>query len=165
MTDFKKESLILQEENMFLKDDITFLRQKIELLTKTNCELSVELKLVKSDSMEFKKFSEDGDEAVQELIRILQEKKYTCSSHKEGKYYSVYSPGGNYILVLENTYISQKQGLITTPQPHHKVNDLKPMYEDITSSWEKFGQSPTRKKYDFRGELINEVMDIFNKFD
>ena len=54
--DYQKQYFEQKEENEFLKEDIQFLRNKIEKLTRDNCSLKVELELLKSAEMKTKYF-------------------------------------------------------------------------------------------------------------
>ena len=169
MTSLEKKCFLLKEENMILKDDINHLRRIIEDLKQDKCEMKVELKMIKSKSVEFKYFSKDGGEAVKELLEILnKDKNFTYNKHRYGEiedaYYCVYSSIGNYIFVIENYNEGRaSKGLLTTPSPSHINENLKDKYDKL--EWSPFGGATTkRKKYDFRGKHIIEVMDILNEF-
>ena len=45
--DYQRQYLEQKQENDFLKEDIQFLRDKIEKLTRDNCSLKVDLQLLK----------------------------------------------------------------------------------------------------------------------
>ena len=169
--DYEKKYLEQKQENDFLKEDIQFLRDKIEKLTRDNCSLKDDLQLLKGAEMKHKTFSEDGLKAVSELLEILNESEsYSYNEHKyAGKsYYKIYNIDGLPIFVLEN-YTRGKSvhpGLLTTPEKKDINNDYKVVYDKITSSWYLFAisSSSDRKQYDIRGKPVLEVMDILDQF-
>ena len=166
MSSLEKKCYLLEEENMILKDDINHLRKIIENLKKDKCEMKVELKMMKSDSMEFKYLSEDGEEAVEELLKILNEDdNYTYISRRNGSYYRIYTKDGRYIFVIENYDQGRaSKGLLTTPELSHILLVDKSKYEKMTRGWLNYGRTTDRQKYDFRGKRLSEVMEILNEF-
>ena len=169
--DYQKLYLEQKQDNEFLKEDIQFLRDKIEKLTRDNYSLKDDLQLLKNAEMKTKYFSEDGLKAVSELLEILNESEsYSYNAHKyAGKsYYKIYNIDGLPIFVLEN-YTRGKSvhpGLLTTPEKKDINNDYKVVYNKITSSWYLFAISSCsdRKQYDIRGKPVLEVMDILDQF-
>ena len=167
--DYQRQYLEQKQENDFLKEDIQFLRDKIEKLTRANCSLKVDLQLLKNVEMKHKTFSEDGLKAVSELLEILNESEsYSYNEHKPKQisYYKIYNIDGLPIFVLENYTKgnSVHPGLLTTPSKKDINNDYKVVYNKITSSWYLFANHEPRKQYDIRGKSVVEVMDIFDKF-
>ena len=170
--DNQKKYLEQKEENRFLKEDIQFLRNKMETLTRENYDLQVELELLKSEEMKRKKFSEDGLKAVTELLEILNESKaysYNECGRNVGaskSYYKIYNIDGLPIFVLENYTRGQSvhPGLLTTPEKKDINNDYKAMYNKITSSWYLFANHEPRKQYDIRGQPVTDIMNILDKF-
>lgn len=170
--DYQRKYMEQKEENEFLKEDIQFLRNKIEKLTGDNCSLKVELELLKSAEMKHKTFSEDGLKAVSELLEILNESEsysYNECTRNVGvskSYYKIYNIDGLPIFVLENYTRGQSvhPGLLTTPEKKDINNDYKSSYDKVTSSWYLFTNHEPRKQYDIRGKPVLEVMDIFDKF-
>ena len=165
--DYQRQYLEQKHENDFLKEDIQFLRDKIEKLTRDNCSLKVDLQLLKNVEMKHKTFSEDGLKAVSELLEILNESEsYSYNEHKPKQisYYKIYNIDGLPIFVLEN-YTKGKSvhpGLLTTPNKKDINNDYKATYDKITSAWYLFARD--RKQYDIRGKSVVEVMDILDQF-
>ena len=166
MSSLEKKCYLLEEENMILKDDINHLRTIIEDLKKDKCEMKVELKMMKSDSMEFKYFSEDGGEAVEELLKILNEDdNYTYISRSKGSYYRIYTKDGRNIFVIENyDHGRATKGLLTTPELSQILLVDKSKYEKMTRNWPNYGRTTDRQKYDFRGKNLSDVMNILNEF-
>ena len=165
--DYQRQYLEQKQENDFLKEDILFLRDKIEKLTRDNCSLKVDLQLLKNVEMKHKTFSEDGLKAVSELLEILNESEsYSYNEHKPKQisYYKIYNIDGLPIFVLENYTKgnSVHPGLLTTPNKKDINNDYKATYDKITSSWYLFARD--RKQYDIRGKSVVEVMDILDQF-
>ena len=165
--DYQRKYMEQKEENEFLKEDIQFLRNKIEKLTGDNCSLKVDLELLKRAEMKHKTFSEDGLKAVSELLEILNESEsYSYNEHKPKQisYYKIYNIDGLPIFVLENYTRGQSvhPGLLTTPEKKDINNDYKSSYDKITSSWYLFARD--RKQYDIRGKSVVEVMDILDQF-
>tara|TARA_Y100001970_G_scaffold149425_1_gene183338 strand:- start:1201 stop:1710 length:510 start_codon:yes stop_codon:yes gene_type:complete len=167
--DYQKQYFEQKDENEFLKEDIQFLRNKIEKLTRDNCSLKVDLELLKSAEMKTKYFSGDGLKAVSELLEILNESEsYSYNEHKYARksYYKIYNIDGLPIFVLENYTRGQSvhPGLLTTPEKKDINNDYKSTYDKVTSSWYLFANHEPRKQYDIRGKPVLEVMDILDQF-
>ena len=167
--DYQKQYSEQKDENEFLKEDIQFLRNKIEKLTRDNCSLKVDLELLKSAEMKHKTFSEDGLRAVSELLEILNESEsYSYNEHKymRKSYYKIYNIDGLPIFVLENYTRGQSvhPGLLTTPEKKDINNDYKSTYDKVTSSWYLYTNHEPRKQYDIRGKSVLEIMDILDKF-
>tara|TARA_B100000900_G_scaffold300309_2_gene258869 strand:+ start:2128 stop:2637 length:510 start_codon:yes stop_codon:yes gene_type:complete len=167
--DYEKKYLEQKQENEFLKEDIQFLRNKIEKLTRDNCSLKVDLELLKNAEMKTKYFSGDGLKAVSELLEILNESEsYSYNEHKymRKSYYKIYNIDGLPIFVLENYTRGQSvhPGLLTTPEKKDINNDYKAAYNKITSSWYLYTNHEPRKQYDIRGKSVVEVMDILDQF-
>ena len=167
--DYQRKYMEQKEENEFLKEDIQFLRNKIEKLTGDNCSLKVDLELLKRAEMKHKTFSEDGLKAVSELLEILNESEsYSYNEHKPKQisYYKIYNIDGLPIFVLENYTRGQSvhPGLLTTPEKKDINNDYKSTYDKVTSSWYLFANHEPRKQYDIRGKPVLEVMDILDQF-
>jgi uncharacterized protein YabN with tetrapyrrole methylase and pyrophosphatase domain len=171
MTDYKKEYLKQKEENEYLKEDIKNLRNIIENLRKENCEISCELQLKKSESMEFKSFSNDGTEAVGELLELIKNSdNYTYTEHKHNgifeAYYDIYSKKGYKIFILENHNNGRSEkGLLTTPPTSNIMEENRKLYEDNTSNWDAFGGSNQRKKFNIKGEKYITILNLFDKFN
>ena len=138
--DYHREYLEKEQEIEFLKQDIQCLRSKIEGLTKDNYDLKVELELLKSEEMKRKKFSEDGFNAVSELLEILNESEaYSFNEHKFPPsfspkwFYKIYNIDGLPIFVLQNYSrggfrhlpCSVHPGLLTTPEKKDIINNYK----------------------------------------
>ena len=170
--DYEKKYLEQKQENEFLKEDIVFLRDKIEKLTRDNCSLKVDLELLKNAEMKTKYFSGDGLKAVSELLEILNESEsysYNECTRNVGfskSYYKIYNIDGLPIFVLENYTRGQSvhPGLLTTPSKKDINNYYKTVYDKITSSWYLFTNHEPRKQYDIRGKPVVEVMDILDQF-
>ena len=177
--DYPKKFLEQEQEIEFLKQDIQCLRSKIEAVTRENCDLKIDLELLKTEEMKYKTFSEDGFKAVRELLDILNESAaYSYNEHKFPPscspkwFYKIYNIDGLPIFILENYSrgglrvlpCSVHPGLLTTPKKKDINNDYKDIYKCVTSSWYLFANHEPRKQYDIRGKPIIEVMDILDQF-
>jgi len=168
MTDLEKKCYILEEENMIYKDDLKNLRDIIEKLKCENCEMKAELRILRTESLNYRCFNKDGAEAVEELLELLnKDDNFTYNIRRNGNYYRIYNKFGSYIFVIENYDCGRaNKGLLTTPEPSKIMSVDKKKFEKYTKNWENYGNTTTtlRKKYDFRGKPISEVLNLLNKF-
>lgn len=166
MTELEKKCYILEEENMIYKEDLKNLREIIEKLKSENCKVKAELKILKNESLDYRHFSKDGGEAVEELLEILnKDDRLTIIKKKNGDYYRIYNQYGSYIFVIENYDCGRaNKGLLTTPEPRKIMSVDHCKYEKYTKNWEYYGNTTLRKKYDFRDKPISEVLELLNKF-
>ena len=95
MENYYKKYLSQVEENNILKQDIKLLRNKLEKITSENCSMKIEIRFLKEENQKDKCFNNNGNIAIQELLRIFDEDKdITYMSHKQGEiensWYSIY---------------------------------------------------------------------------
>lgn len=167
MTELEKRCYILEEEILIYKEDLKNLREIVEKLKCENCKMKAELKILKTESLDYQKFNKDGEEAVEELLEILnKDDNFICNKTKNGDFYRLYNKFGSYIFVIENyDYGRANKGLLTTPEPNKIMSADRCKYEKYTKNWENYGNSSSlRKKYDFRNKPISEVLGLLNKF-
>ena len=119
MTELEKRCYILEEENMIYKEDLKNLREIVEKLKCENCKMKAELKILRNKSLDYRHFNTDGEEAVEELLEILnKDDKLTIVKRRNGNYYRLYNKFGGNIFVIENYNCGRAQkGLLTTPEP------------------------------------------------
>tara|TARA_Y100000590_G_C15034711_1_gene756482 strand:- start:27 stop:539 length:513 start_codon:yes stop_codon:yes gene_type:complete len=169
MENYYKKYLSQVEENNILKQDIKLLRNKLEKITSENCSMKIEIRFLKEENQKDKCFNNNGNIAIQELLRIFDEDKdITYMSHKQGEiensWYSIYINSNLifYLEMIENE--SQLHGLLTTPTLGKQTNHHKDIFKELTNRWENISKKSTRKKYDYRGKNILEVINIINQF-
>ena len=110
---------------------------------------------------ESKNFSEDGKEAVKEMMKYL-EGKYDIKSYSEkgtkDAYFRITNKEKSVIIENHDTYTRNDFGLITT-------EDIK--YSDEGSSiigkWKGFGRTLKRKQYYFKGKDIIQTLSNIDK--
>tara|TARA_B100000963_G_C22580071_1_gene650391 strand:- start:584 stop:1087 length:504 start_codon:yes stop_codon:yes gene_type:complete len=166
MTELEKRCYILEEENMIYKEDLKNLRTMLEKLVCENCEMKAELKILRNESLNYKCFNKDGEEAVEELLEILKkDDKLTIVKRKNGNYYRIFNKFGGNIFVIENYNCGRAQkGLLTTPEPRKIMSSDKSKFDKYTKDWEYYGKTKERKQYDFRNKPISEIINLLNKF-
>ena len=100
-------------------------------------------------------FSEDGQEANNQLVkRLLEEEDVIINPRDNNKWFSIKI--NNKELTMENFNSGRQQyGLLTS------TNFTPP--SDIVNNWERFGNRKSkRKKYDFKGKNIEEVVQMIH---
>ena len=100
-------------------------------------------------------FSEDGQEANKQLVkRLLEEQDININPRDNNKWFSIKI--NNKELIMENVINGrQDYGLLTSTK-------FTPP-SDIVNSWERFGNRKSkRKKYDFKGKNIEEVVKMIH---
>ena len=110
---------------------------------------------------ESKNFSEDGKEAVKEMMKYL-EGKYDIKSYSEkgtkDAYFRITNKEKSVIIENHDTYTRNDFGLITT-------EDIK--YSDegstIIGKWKGFGRTLKRKQYYFKGKDIIQTLSTIDK--
>ena len=100
-------------------------------------------------------FSEDGQEANKQLVkRLLEEQDINIIPRDNNRWYTIKI--NNKELIMENVINGrQDYGLLTSTK-------FTPP-SDIVNSWERFGNRKSkRKKYDFKGKNIEEVVQMIH---
>jgi len=115
---------------------------------------------------ESKKFSEDGMEAVKEMMEQLKG-KYNIKSHThkgtKDAYFKISKEWWENAVIIENYDQGARNdfGLITTPkisQQHYSDEG-----RSIIKKWDGFGRTIQRKQYNFKGKNIVQTLSIIDK--
>ena len=136
----KEEYNFLLKENKLLKEKI-YVLEGIESIGKGITD---------------KLFSENGVEAVKELLELLEKSGYIIKVRSNGLWYTIYKQI-NKCFIIENYNKGRAyHGLITTYyQESYTEKD-----NNIINNWEYYGRSKTRKKYDYRGRNKKEILNM-----
>ena len=105
-------------------------------------------------------FSENGTDAVNELLELLTTKKgYFINSMNNGSYYKVYYEKTRKCIVIEDYDKGRAyHGLITTIY-EERYSDIA---KEIIDKWEYYGKSKIRKQFDYRGKNKTDVINIID---
>jgi len=105
-------------------------------------------------------FSENGTDAVNELLELLKTKKgYFINAKDNGSYYKVYYEKNRKCIVIEDYDKGRAyHGLITTIY-EERYSDIA---KEIIDKWEYYGKSKIRKQYDYRGKNKTDVINIID---
>ena len=157
----------LEDEILILKEDMLRQKQIIEALREENWDLKNEVKMIRSDSMEFKTFSIESSEAIEELFNILNETEdftYIINQDAEifNKSYYIYSKLGNLIFIIEND--NDNKTLLITPPLSNISRDNRMIYETYTFNWNKYSSHCTRRKMIINGQTHGTILNLLNKF-
>ena len=140
----------IKAEYDFLLKENKLLKEKIYVLEDIG---------IGKDIITNKLFSENGVEAVKELLELLEllEKSgYIIKVRSNGLWYTIYKQI-NKCFIIENYNKGRAyHGLITTYyQESYTEKD-----NNIINNWEYYGRSKTRKKYDYRGRNKKEILNM-----
>ena len=105
-------------------------------------------------------FSENGTEAVNELLELLKTKKgYFINAKVKGSYYKVYYEKTRKCIVIEDYDKGRAyHGLITTIYEDRYSDSAK----KIIDKWEYYSKSKIRKQFDYRGKNKTDVINIID---
>ena len=114
-------------------------------------------------------FSNNGDEAVQEIFTLLGDKynitKCKFKDKKTGKntddaYYIIKNDKGIAIVLENHIHKNTYPGLITT---HFETKEYSREGIEEINEWDKYGRCTKRKQFDYRGKNINKTMSMIDK--
>ena len=116
----------------------------------------------------YRRFSQDGDTAVQEMLQFLKDNFKdnfkVMENNGTGKvsYHSILSrQSRKLLLIIENHENGEAEmGLLTYPLNKSSVTDI----HRLKLKWSDPYGKGHRKKYDYRGKSYKDIYDIFKNF-
>jgi len=139
------------------KIELQILEKKLEIIN-----IQEEQENLLENSEYHDNFIYDGEEAVEQILKILKrDKKYYIKPKNHDKWYEIWDKNSKYNLVIENYNEKGRayHGLITTGYP---IKNYSYEANEIISGWDKYGRSHMRKQYDYRGKNIKETLEIID---
>jgi len=152
------DKLLLENYSLInkIKAEYDFLLKENKLLK----EKIYVLEDIGKDIITDKVFSENGIEAVKELLELLEKSGYIIKVRSNGLWYTIYKQT-NKCLIIENYNKGRAyHGLITTYYQESYIEKD----NNIINNWEYYGRSKTRKKYDYRGRNKKEILNMIEGF-